>query len=115
MLQLLAFFEPEAFHDLRHSISCAKVPHEIVLEADIESRCARIALARATSAKLSIYPARFVSLGSENEQSAILRHSWTEFNVGAAAGHVRRNCHRSGLTRARHDLRFLHMKFCVQH
>ena len=37
MLQLLAFFEPEALHDLRHSISCAEIAHEIVFEADIKA------------------------------------------------------------------------------
>src|ERR1700693_3468749 len=115
MLELLALFEPEALHNLRHSISCAEIAHEIIFEADIKSRSARIALTRAASAKLSIYPPRFVSLRSKNKQSTILRYARTELNVGAAAGHVRRDRYRSGLARAHYDLGFLHVKLRVQH
>ena len=56
-----------------------------------------------------------MSFGSENKQSAILRHTWTELNIGAAAGHVGRDRHRSRLARAHYDLCFLHVKFRVQH
>src|SRR5438132_3496679 len=98
MLEFLAFFKAEAFHDFRHPIGCAEVAHQIVFKADIKSRSARIALTRATPAKLSIYPARFVSFGSENKQSAELRHPASKFNVCAATGHVRGNGDRSGLS-----------------
>ena len=89
MLELLAFFEPKPLHDFRHPIGSAEVAHQIVFEADIKSRSARIALPRATATKLSIYPAGFVSFGSKNKQSAELRHATSKLNVGAAAGHVR--------------------------
>src|SRR5438270_10360034 len=115
MLERLPFCKPEAFHDFRHPIGSAEVAHQIVFEADIKSRSARIALPRATATKLSIYPAGFVSFGSKNKQSAELRHPASKFNVRAAAGHVRGNGDRSGLTRALNDLRFLHVKLRIQH
>ena len=67
MLELLAFFQPETLHDFRHPISRPEIAHQVVLEADIKTRSARIALARATPAKLSIYPARFMAFCSENK------------------------------------------------
>src|SRR5439155_4082486 len=110
MLELLAFFEPETLHDFRHPIGRAEIAHQIVFEADIKTRSARVALARATSAKLSIYPARFVAFCSENKQSAELWHAGPKFNVSAASGHVRGNRDRAGLARAHYDLSFLHVK-----
>ena len=58
MLELLAFLEAEALHDFRHAIGRAEVAHEIVFEADVKARDARIALARAASAQLAIDAAR---------------------------------------------------------
>src|SRR5256885_16981089 len=111
MFKLLAFLEPESLHDFRHPIGRAEVPHEIVFETDVKSRAARITLARATSAQLPIDPARFVALGADNKQSAPVGHAFAELNVGAAAGHVRRNRNRSRLARALDDLSFLHVEF----
>src|SRR5260370_34148158 len=115
MLQLLPFLETEALHDSGHPISRAEVAHEIVFEADVKSRTAGIALARATPAQLSIYPASFVPLGADHHQTARCRYARTELNVGAAAGHVGRNRDCPRLTSTRDDLRLLHMIFGVQH
>ena len=68
MLELLAFFEAEALHDFRHAIGRAEVAHEIVLEADVKARRARVALARATAAQLPIDAARFVTLGADDDK-----------------------------------------------
>src|SRR5438093_7909133 len=57
MLQLLPFLESETLHDFCHPIRRAEVAHQIVFETDVESRCAWIPLARATSTQLSIDPA----------------------------------------------------------
>ena len=73
MLELLAFLEAEALHDLRHAIGRAEVAHEIVFEADVKARAARIALARATAAQLAIDAARFVALGADDEKPARVR------------------------------------------
>ncbi len=72
-------------------------------------------MARATPAQLPIYPPRFVPLGTDHHQAAFVRHAGPELNVGAAAGHVRRNRDRARLTGARHDFRLLHMILGVQH
>ena len=69
MLEFLAFLEAEALHDFRHAIGRAEVAHQIVLEADVEARRARIALARATSAQLPIDAARFVTLGADDVEA----------------------------------------------
>src|SRR5207237_7730826 len=98
VLQLLTFFQSETLHNFRHPIGRAEIAHEIVFEADIEPRSARIPLARATSAKLSIYTPRFVTFCSKDKQSAKLRNTGSKFNIGTASGHVRRNCHRAGLS-----------------
>src|SRR5690606_7271995 len=46
---------------------------------------------------------------------ARLRHALAELDVGAAAGHVRRDRDRAGLTRARDDGGFLLVVLRVQH
>src|SRR5205823_8774234 len=102
--QLLALLEAEALHNFRHAIGRAEIPHEVVLEADVKARAARIALARAASAQLPVDPARFMALGADNEKSASVCHAVTELNVRAAAGHVRRDRDRPRLTGALHDL-----------
>ena len=109
MLEFLAFLEAEALHDLRHAIGRAEVAHEIVFEADVEARAARIALARATSAQLAVDAARFVPLGADDVEAAALRHAGAEFNVGAAARHVGGDRDRARLAGAGDDLRFLHV------
>ena len=67
MLKFLAFFEPESLHDFCHAIGGAEIAHQIVFEADVKSRAARITLACAASAKLPIDTARFVTLGADNK------------------------------------------------
>src|SRR5437879_4570789 len=113
MLELLAFFETEPLHDLRHAIGRSEVPHQIVFETDVEPRAARIALARATSAKLPVDPARFVALGADNEEPASFGHALPELNVGAAARHVGRDRDSTRLTGALDDLCFLHVELRV--
>ena len=71
MLEFLAFLEAEALHDFRHAIGRAEIAHEIVFEADVKARAARIALARATSAQLPIDAARFVPLRADDKQAAL--------------------------------------------
>ena len=115
MLQLLAFLEAEAFHDFRHAIGRAEVAHQIVLEADVKARAARIALTRATSAQLPVDSPRFVPLRADYEQTAFIRDARPELNVRPAAGHVGRDRDRARLPRALHDLRFLHVILRVQH
>ena len=114
MLELLPFLESEPFHDFCHSIRRAEVAHQIVFETDVESRCAWVALACAAPTQLSIDPARFVALGPDHHQPAPVRNARAEFNIGAAASHVRRNRDRAWLAGPRHDLSFLHVKFRVQ-
>src|SRR5262249_55246190 len=89
MLKLLSFLQAKSLHDLVHSVGRAKVAHQIVFEADIETRCTGVALSRATATKLTIYPARLMTFGSQHEQAVDLRYAWTEFNVRPATGHVR--------------------------
>src|SRR2546423_9895230 len=110
MLQLLAFFEAEADHDARHSMRRVEVAHQIIFEADVKSRSARVALSRTTPAQLSIDPARFVALRADNEEPALVGHTGTEFNIGPAAGHVGRNRDCSRLSGALNDLRLLHVQ-----
>src|SRR5437867_12615851 len=109
MLKLLAFLEPEALHDSRHPIGCAEIAHQIVFETDIEPRCARIALARATSTQLAIDSARLVALRPDHHQSTAFYNAGPKLNIGAAAGHVRCNRNRAWLPGTRHNLSLLHV------
>src|SRR5215211_1181712 len=115
MLELLAFFQTEAFHYFRHPIGRAEIAHEIVLEADVKTRAARIALARTTSTQLPINAAGFVPLGADDEETALLRHAFSQFDVGAATGHVGGDRNGAALARPLNDLRFLPVVFRIQH
>src|SRR4029077_4929808 len=110
MLKLLAFLQAKALHDSRHPLGCAKVAHQIVFEADIESRTARVALPRAAPTQLSIDPACFVTFCADNVETATVCHTGSEFNVRSAPGHVCGNRNGARLAGARHNLRFLHVK-----
>ena len=70
-------------------------------------RGAGVALARAAAAQLPVNAPCFVALGADHVQTAGLRHPGTEFDVGAATGHVRGNRHRAALAGARDNFRFL--------
>ena len=69
MLEFLAFLESKPLHDFRHPVGRAEIAHQVVLETDIKARTARIALARATPAQLSIDTACFVALSANDHQS----------------------------------------------
>src|SRR5205814_8758927 len=88
MLKLLAFFEAKTLHDSRHPIGRAKVAHQIVFEANVESRTARIALPRAAPAQLSIDPACFVTLGANDVETATVWNTGSKFNVRSTPRHV---------------------------
>ena len=75
---------------------------------------AGIALARATAAQLAVDAAGFVALRADDVQAAGIRHPGAEFDVGAAAGHVRRDGHRTALAGASDDLGFLLVILGVQ-
>jgi hypothetical protein len=74
-----------------------------------------------------------MALGADDVETAVLHHideipigilhlrrlelgdAGAEFDVGPAAGHVRRDRHRTGLTRAGDDLRLALVVFRVEH
>ena len=70
VLEFLPFLHPEGLHDLGHAVCRAEVAHEIVLEADVEARAARITLTGAATAELAVDAARLVALGAEDKESA---------------------------------------------
>src|SRR6266581_6021649 len=111
MLELLPFLQAKALHDSRHPVSRAEVAHQVIFEAYIKSRTARITLARAAPAQLSIDAARFVTLGADDKETTTVCNTGPKFNVRSAPRHVCRNCHSARLAGTRHDLRFLHVKF----
>src|SRR5204863_10094699 len=114
MLELLTFLETKALHDSRHPIGCPEVAHQIVFEADIESRTAWITLPRAAPTQLSIDAARFVTLRADDIKTSTVWNTGSKLDVGSAPGHVRRNRDRARLTGALHDLGFLHVKLRIQ-
>ena len=93
----------------------AEQAHQIVFERDEKVRGTGIALARATAAQLAVDAAGFVALGADHVQAAEFGHARPEFNVGAAAGHVRGDGHRAALAGARDDFGFLLVILGVEH
>ena len=81
MLKFLSFFQAKPLHDPGHAVGRAEVAHEIVFKADVKTRAARIALARATAAQLPVDSARFVAFRSDDIESAAVRHGLTQFDV----------------------------------
>src|SRR6476659_2766641 len=65
MLELLAFLEPEAFHNFCHAIGCAKVAHQIVFKTYVKSRCSGVALPCAASTQLPIDSSGLVPLRAD--------------------------------------------------
>ena len=57
----------------------------------------------------------FVALGADDVQAAEIRHAGAEFDVRAAAGHVRGDGDRAALAGARDDLGFLLVILRVEH
>ncbi len=115
MLQLLPLFQPKALHDFRHPVRRAEIAHQVILEAYIKARCARVALPRAAPPELPVNPPRLVPLGSHHIEPAGLVHARAQFDVCAAARHVRGNSHASRLACPLHDLGLLRVEFRVEH
>ena len=114
MFELLALLEAERLHDFCHAVARAEIPHEVVLEAHVEPRAARVTLAGAASAELAVDAAGFVALGPDHVKSAELGDALAEFDVRAAAGHIGRDRHRPAEPGARDDLGLLHVVFRVE-
>src|SRR5947209_6799 len=68
-----ALFHAEALHQARDAIG-AEDAHQVVFEREIEARGAGIALASRTAAELIVDPARFVTLGADDVQTAEADH-----------------------------------------
>src|SRR6185503_11066735 len=77
--------------------------HDVVVERQDSLVAARIALAARASEHLPIEARGLVAFGADDVQPAERRNAAAELDVGAAAGHVRRNRDASCLTRLRHD------------
>ena len=120
-------------HQLRDALG-AEEAHQVVFERQEELRRARIALTTRAAAQLAIDAPRLVALGADDVQTADLhrrrsslpsgsftfdgfglRDAGAEFDVGAAAGHVRRDRDRARLARARDDLRLALVVLRVEH
>ena len=132
MRKHLALLRAQSIHEARDPLG-AEEPHEIIFQRQEELRRTRITLTAGASTQLPVDAPRFMALGADDVQAADLHdvdlvsvrilhlgrfrigHAGSEFDVGAAAGHVRRNRHRGGLTRARDDLCLTLVILRVQH
>ena len=128
----LAFLGPHAIHQLCDAVR-AEQPHQVVLERQEELRGPRVALPAGTAAQLPVDAPRLVAFRPDDVEAAefvdihqlaieILdlrrfrdRDAGAEFDVGTAAGHVRRDRDRPRLTGASHNLRFALVVLRVQH
>ncbi len=116
---------------LRHHAGDAlrvEEPHQVVLQGEEELGGPRVALPARATAQLPVDPPRLMPLGSDDMQAAHLLdrltlddlvarflHPRPELDVGAPAGHVRRDRNRARLPRVRDDLRLPPVVLRVQH
>ena len=82
-----------------------KAPQQFIVQGDHQARPARVALARGAAEELAVDAAGLVRLGGDDVQPAELRDARRQLDVGAAAGHVRRDRDPSLLSRPRRRLR----------
>ena len=113
MLQFLAFLQAHSLHHLHDAVG-AEQPHQIVLQRNEKMRRAGVALARATAAQLAVNAPRLVALGAEHVQAADFGDARPEFDVRAAAGHVRGDGDGAALAGARDDFGLLLVIFRVE-
>src|SRR5262249_23716559 len=122
MREDLALLRSHAVHERGDALGPEET-HQVVFERQEELRRAGIALTPRTPAELTIDSARLVSLRPDDVQTAVLDDvdllpfrifdlrrlrlgdALTEFDVGAAAGHVRRDRDGGRLSRERDDFR----------
>ena len=105
--------EAEFFHEALHAFA-AENAHEVVFHGNIKLRHTGVALTSGASAKLVVDAARFVSFAANHHEAAEFLHSFAEFNIGSAAGHVGGYGHGAALARFGNDFRFLFVEFGVQ-
>ena len=86
---------------------------EVVVEGQVETRGARVALAAGTTAQLVVDAPGLVALGAEDVQTVKVGHALAEHDVRAAAGHVGGDGHAAGHAGLGHDLGFLLVVFGV--
>ena len=115
MFESLSLLHAEALHHRSHPVGGREIAHEVVLERDEELRAPRIALTGAATAQLAIGAARLMALGADHEKTTQIRDAFTEFDVGATAGHVGRHGDRAPPAGLRDDLRLLGVKLRVEH
>ena len=89
--------------------------HQVVLKGDEETRVARIALARATTAELAVDAAGFVALGAEHVEATEFAHALAEADVGTAASHIGGDGDGTILTSHGDNIGFLLVVLGVQH
>ena len=109
-------FHLELIHQLADAVgSRPEDLHQVVLEGDEEAAGPGVALAARPSPKLVVDAPRFMALGADDVQPAGLANAVAEDDVGAAAGHVRRDHHRAALAGVLDDLGLALVELCVQH
>ena len=77
---------------------------QIVVQGEILAERAGVALAAAAADQLAVDAAGVVHLGADHVQAAQFGHAVAELDVGAAAGHVRRDGHLAGQAGAGDDV-----------
>ena len=114
VLDGLVLFHAELIHDLRHAVGREQA-QEIILEREIEARCARVALAAGAAAELVVDAAGLVAFRADDEEAAERLDAFAELDIRAAAGHVRRDRDRAHLAGIGDNLRFAFMVLRIQH
>ncbi len=113
----LALLRAAPVHPGRDPVG-AEQPHQVVFEREEEDRLARVALAAGAAAQLPVDAPGFVPLGADDLEPGLLGREvevGAELDVGAAAGHVRRDRDGVALPRPGHDFRLPLVVLRVQH
>ena len=132
MRQHLPLLRPHPVHQPGDAIRPEQA-HQVVLEGEEELRGAGVALAARPASQLAVDASRLVPFRSDDMQAAALgdrnllavgilhgrrlgdRHTGAEFDVGAAAGHVRGDRHGARLSGERDNLGLALVILRVEH
>ncbi len=143
MLQHLPLLQPQLLHNPRNAVR-AKQPHQIIFQRNKEPRHPRVPLPRATSAQLTVNPARLMPLAPNHIQTRrpllnqlperlfaihLVRQlhrthhllalhpddALAQLDVRSAPRHVRGNRNRARLPRIRHNFRLALVILRIQH
>ena len=87
MLDGHAFLMRDGIEDLHHTF-CTEQTHQVIIQGNVESGFARVALTAGTAAQLVIDTSGLMALSADDLETPELGNAFTQLDIGTTAGHV---------------------------